>query len=86
MILGLTSVDSKVKCFNAASLGHLLKTGYRIYGRIPRRIFHEGHLVDELILAVFREDWEPVWEKYQKMSELPKLTPRQRARVLKETQ
>jgi RimJ/RimL family protein N-acetyltransferase len=85
MVLGLRKVCSEVKAFNAASLGHLLKCGYQVYGRDPQQIFHEGEYVDEFMLGVFRKDWEPIWQKYQKTGKLPKLTKRQRAYVSKET-
>lgn len=85
MVLGIRKMESSVKAFNAQSLGHLLKCGYRIIGRKRRQCFHEGMFVDEILLEAFREDWEPIWDRYQKNGDLPKLTQAQRALVRKET-
>lgn len=84
-ILGLRKVKSRVKDFNAPSLGHLLKCGYTISGRAKEEEFHEGRFVDEVLLEIFREDFDPVWQKYQEASTLPRLSPEQRAVVEKET-
>ncbi len=84
-ILGLRKLTSGVKSFNARSLGHLIKCGYRIVGRYKEHEFHNGGYVDEILLECFREDWEPVWEQYQATRELPKLTDAQRDLVCKET-
>jgi RimJ/RimL family protein N-acetyltransferase len=85
MVLGIRKMESSVKAFNAQSLGHLLKCGYRIVGRKKRHCFHEGSYVDEVLVEAFREDWEPIWDRYRKAGELPKLTQTQRALVRKET-
>lgn len=84
-VRGLRKLTSQVKGFNAQSLGHLIKAGYRIVGRFTKHEFHEGNYVDEILLEVFREDWEPIWEKYQTARELPKLTEEQRDLVKRET-
>lgn len=83
--LGLRKLTSTVKAWNARSLAHLLKTGYRIVGRYKQHHFHDGAYVDEILLECFREDWEPIWERYKKTKELPTLTQKQRALVEKET-
>lgn len=83
-VLGLRKLLSEVKAFNAPSLGHLLKCGYKIVGRRKSHDFHEGAYVDVIILECFREDWEPIWERYHASGTLPKLTALQRTRVTKE--
>jgi len=85
MILGLRKLHSGVKAFNAQSLGHLLKCGYQIVGRNRQEHFHEGSYVDGIILECFREDWEPIWDTYQKEKSLPKLSDIQREMVRIET-
>ena len=85
MVLGLRKLTSDVKAFNAQSLGHLLKCGYRIVGRQKKHLFHKGQFVDKILLEVFREGWEIVWRKYQKEKKLPRLSTKQRAIVQKET-
>lgn len=84
-VLGLRKLLSEVKAFNAPSLGHLLKCGYKIIGRRKSHDFHEGAYVDVIVLECFREDWEPIWERYRASGTLPKLTALQRTRVTKET-
>lgn len=85
-VLGLRKVVSTVKAFNGNSLGHLLKCGYKICGRHTKHIFHEGDFVDEILLELHREDFEPIWRKYKETKKLPRLTATQRKRVKKETE
>lgn len=85
LVMGLRKVVSSVKVWNAYSLGHLVKCGYKVVGRYHRHTFHEGKLIDELLLEVFPEDWEPIWEAYKATGKLPKLTDEQRALVKRET-
>lgn len=79
MVLGLRKLVSTVKAFNAQSAGHLMKCGYKPVGRYKQHHFHEGAYVDEVVFEVFRDDWEPIWEKYQTTASLPSLTSEQRA-------
>jgi RimJ/RimL family protein N-acetyltransferase len=83
--LGLIKVHSCVKDFNAKSLGHLLKVGYSIWGRSRKNLLHNGSMIDEIFLEVFREDFERIWSRYQETKTIPRLTPEQRAMVGKET-
>lgn len=85
MVLGLRKLSSEVKAFNAASLGHLIKCGYKIIGRKKAHDFHEGTYVDIIMLECFRDDWEPIWEGYHPTKNLPKLSAEERALVSKET-
>ncbi len=85
MVLGLRKLSSEVKAFNAGSLGHLLKCGYRIIGRRKAHDFHEGSFVDTIILECFREDWESIWNEYRSSEKLPKLSEAQRRLVRRET-
>lgn len=85
MVLGLRKLTSSVKAFNGNSLGHLLKCGYKPVGRFTAQILHEGTFVDEILLEVFREDWEHIWNGYQKTKTLPKLTDEQCAYVRETT-
>lgn len=85
-ILGLRKIKSRVKDWNAPSLGHLLKCGYAIYGRDKQEELHEGEFVDEILLAVFREDFGPIWQAYQRTSTLPRLTDGQRKVVQEATE
>lgn len=84
-VRGLRKVLSSVKAFNSPSLGHLIKCGYRVVGRRLDHHFHNGAYVDEILLEVFREAWEPIWDAYQSTHSLPKLTAEQRELVRKIT-
>lgn len=85
IVRNLRKVQSNVKAWNAKSLGHLIKTGYRMWGRSSANIAHNGEFVDEIFLEVFPQDWRPIWDQYKLTGELPKLTDEQRALVKKET-
>lgn len=83
MILGLRKLKSSVKVFNVQSAAHLIKCGYKPCGKFRKHQWHEGEFVDEILLEVFREDWEPIWERYQKTGLLPKLSDEQRTLLSK---
>ncbi len=85
LVMGLRKVTSSVKAWNARSLGHLIKCGYKIVGRYREHTFHEGAFVDEIVLEVFPKDWKPIWEAYRATGQLPKLTDEQRTLVACET-
>lgn len=84
MVIGLRKVCSTVKAWNGQSMGHLLKCGYQVCGRHRKHHFHEGAFGDEILLEVFREEWEPIWNAYQKTKMLPKLSSEQRKRIEQE--
>ncbi len=84
MILGLRKITSFVKSFNARSAGHLMKCGYKPVGRYHKHHLHEGAYVDEIHFEVFREDWEPIWNTYQRDGAQPRLTEEQRAFLVRE--
>ncbi len=84
MVMGVRKITSNVKAFNVPSAGHLLKCGYQYVGRQRKHVFHEGVHVDRLLFEIFRENWEPIWEEYQKTATLPKLSDEQRAFLEKE--
>ncbi len=86
ILLGLRNIRSTVKGWNAQSLGHLLKCGYRIVGRYEKIVFHEGRWIDEIILQCSRESWEPVWAVYQETKTLPKLSQENRALIESQTE
>ena len=81
----LNKVHACVKGFNAPSLGHLLKCGFRIVGRYKDHHRHGDGYTDEIMLELFKHEWEPIWKYYQKHDVLPKLTSKQRKLIEKET-
>jgi RimJ/RimL family protein N-acetyltransferase len=63
--LGLRKVCSEVLDFNGRSLRYAAKCGYKEEGRLVQHNLFNGKYYDNVLLAVFREDWLPLWEKYQ---------------------
>jgi RimJ/RimL family protein N-acetyltransferase len=82
-VLGLRKVLSEAKAFNGNSIGHLLKTGYRIIGRRKEHHFHNGTYVDDVLLEVFKRDFDPIWDAYKTKGLLPSLTKNQRKELQK---
>lgn len=66
----LRKICSSVIAFNTRSLQYNLNCGYQIEGRRRKQFFRNGRYWDEILLAVFKKDWSPVWRKYQKTGSL----------------
>lgn len=64
--LNLRKICSAAYAFNARSINYSLKCGYKEEGRQRGHIFRAGEYHDKVLLAIFQEDFLPVWEKYQK--------------------
>ena len=64
--LNLRKVCSSVYAFNERSIAYQKKCGFREEGRLIRQHRHEFDWVDEILLAVFAEDFQPLWEKFAK--------------------
>jgi RimJ/RimL family protein N-acetyltransferase len=64
--LNLRKINSSVYAFNQRSLKYNLKCGYKIEGVRKKQIFRNGKYHDEILIAVFKDDWLPLWKKYQK--------------------
>lgn len=75
---GLRKVISEVKAFNGQSYGHLIRCGFRPIGIYRSHHFDNGTYVDEIILEVFRFDFDPIWRKYQELKKVPSLTDEQK--------
>lgn len=63
--LNLRKICSSVLEFNARSKAYQEKTGYKEEGRLRKQRYVHGKYWDEILMALFREDWEPVWEAYR---------------------
>ncbi len=66
----LRKVKSAVFSFNERSLRYSLRCGYKEEGRLRREVERDGQLHDVIQLAVFREDWLPVYERYMKTGQV----------------
>lgn len=62
--LNLRKVCSMAIAYNGRSLRFNAKCGYKEEGRRKAHHFKEGEYYDEVMTAVFREDWEPLWQEY----------------------
>ncbi|HXF49507.1 MAG TPA: GNAT family protein [Verrucomicrobiae bacterium] len=65
--LNLRKINSSVYAFNKRSLQYNLKCGYKVEGVRKKQIFRNGKYHDEILIAVFKEDWLPIWKKYQNL-------------------
>ena len=64
--LNLRKICSSVLSFNKRSLHYNLHCGYKIEGRRRKQIFREDRYWDEIILGLFKNNWLPIWRRYQK--------------------
>ena len=64
--LNLRKICSEVWSFNGRSINYSKKCGYQEEGKQCRHHFHNGVYWDIVLLAVFREDWLPLWEEFKR--------------------
>jgi RimJ/RimL family protein N-acetyltransferase len=64
--LNLRKIRSYVIAFNERSRAYSLKCGYKEEGRLRDDYYRDGQYWDCVMLAIFREEFEAVWERYQK--------------------
>lgn len=64
--LNLRKMHGAIYAFNKGSLAYNQKCGYQVEGVQRRHIFKNGEYHDRIVVAVFREDWLPIWERFQK--------------------
>jgi RimJ/RimL family protein N-acetyltransferase len=63
--IGLRKICSRAFSFNLASQRFNEKCGYQREGLLRQHSFKNGEYVDQVVLAVFCEDWLPLWEKFK---------------------
>lgn len=64
--LQLHKIMSHVIDTNLCSQRYSEKCGYKVEGMLKQHHFLDGAYHDEVIMAVFREDWLPMWNAYMK--------------------
>lgn len=64
--LNLRKICSTVLAFNKRSHAYLLKCGYAEEGRRIKQHYLKGRYWDEILMAVFKKDFMPLWRRYQK--------------------
>lgn len=65
-VMNLRKISSGVLSFNARSQAYNKKCGYKVEGILKQHSFQAGAYVDHVLMAVFREDWLPIWKRFQK--------------------
>ncbi|OGI87764.1 hypothetical protein A2995_00600 [Candidatus Nomurabacteria bacterium RIFCSPLOWO2_01_FULL_33_24] len=68
--LNLRKICSTAYDFNKRSQKYNQKCGYQIEGLRKKQFFVRGSYCDEVLLAVYKKDWLPLWKKYQKENNL----------------
>jgi RimJ/RimL family protein N-acetyltransferase len=68
--LNLHKICSNAYDFNKASQAYSKKCGYKVEAILKEHAFCNGRYVDQVVLAVFREDWLPLWKKFQRTGRL----------------
>lgn len=68
--LNLRKICSGCVSFNTRSEAYSKKCGYKREGVFKKHIFRNGRYWDHVNLAVFKEDWLPLWTKFQKTGRL----------------
>ena len=64
--MNLRKINSAAIAYNKRSINYSLGCGYKIEGVRKQQIFKEGAYHDEVLLALFKEDFDKAWKKYQK--------------------
>ena len=64
--LNLRKICSSVYAFNKRSLRYSEKCGYIIEGTLKKHHFVNGRYVDEVLMAVFKSDFMPLWGMFRK--------------------
>ena len=68
--LNLRKMHGTIYSFNKGSLAYNQKCGYQVEGVQRLHVFKNGEYHDRIVVAVFREDWLPIWETFQKSGKL----------------
>ena len=68
--LNLRKITSRVYGFNGRSKRYSEKCGYKVEATLKQEIFKNGQYHDLIMMAVFREDWLPLWEKFRKANKV----------------
>lgn len=63
--LNLRKICSGAHAFNKRSIAYSQKCGYKVEGILRQHIFRNGDYQDDVLLAVFKEDWLPIWNKHR---------------------
>lgn len=68
--LNIHKIWGGIFAFNKASQAYNKKCGYKVEGVQRQQVFANGRYHDKILIAVFREDWLPVWKQFLKDGKL----------------
>lgn len=63
-VLNLRKIKSEVFVFNERSVAYAKKCGYVEEGTLKKERYYNGKYWDLVLLAVYRDAWLPLWEKF----------------------
>jgi len=64
--LNIRKIHSSAISFNERSVKYQKKTGAVVEGVLKDQIYKNGKYYDQIMLSIFKEDWLPIWDKFQK--------------------
>jgi len=64
--LNFHKICSQVIEYNQRSLNYSLHCGYKKEGRLRQQVFKKGRYWGLILLGLFKKNWEPIWQRYQK--------------------
>jgi RimJ/RimL family protein N-acetyltransferase len=64
--LNLRKIYSSALEYNKRSIAYQMKCGYKIEGRRIQQQYKKGRYWDEVLTAVFKKDWLPIWKEYRR--------------------
>jgi RimJ/RimL family protein N-acetyltransferase len=73
--LNLRKLCSRVYAYNERSRDYNLHCGYKLEGTLKKQVFRNGEYHDMLLFGLFQDEFEPIWNHYQKHGTLPKKNP-----------
>jgi RimJ/RimL family protein N-acetyltransferase len=68
--LNLRKICSFAYSYNKRSVAYSKKCGYKVEGAQRQHIFKNGRYWDLINLAVFKRNWQPLWETFRKANNL----------------
>jgi RimJ/RimL family protein N-acetyltransferase len=68
--LNLRKITSRVFAFNKRSKAYSEKCGYKVEAVLKQEVFKNGRYHDLIMMAVFKNGWMPLWEKFCKTGKI----------------
>ncbi|HAU08041.1 MAG: Acetyltransferase GNAT family protein [Candidatus Yanofskybacteria bacterium GW2011_GWF1_44_227] len=68
--LNLRRIESAAYEYNKRSIHYSLHCGYKIEGRKRKAKFSNGRYWDDVLLALFKKEWLPIWKRYKKTGKI----------------